>query len=422
MELNTLAISFYFPPFNRVGGRRWAKHLKYFKQQGQKFHVLAGEYEGRSPWDKDIESYKENISRVPIKINYPYYKKTLPKNIFQKIYWKLSLNYWHYLEKKSKGIFWDDSNESVKGFLTKAEQIINDKKINHVLLSVGPFHYSSILIDLRKAFPDLKITIDYRDYWEDEFHNLSEKQKKYETELQKKVLNSVDAVLAPNEEITSHFMKVQGKKIVYTLPHCFDPSDINVTDSGVERNTDTLNFLYGGALYNKMGNYIELYCRFISLLDNRSIKNKTSIFTSQPGYEEILNSGKVHFTMSKYLGVSDYFSQIKLSDFVLIFRPDWSPNAFSSKYYELLAFRKPILYFGPEGDVSRHLEEHKLGFHFNSQNFEQKFKLFLENLETKNIPDRNYDLKQHTFEFQTKELINYLETTFATNAKAAVLS
>ncbi|MGZ3861837.1 MAG: hypothetical protein ACXVPN_07705 [Bacteroidia bacterium] len=422
MGLNTLVISFYFPPFNRVGGRRWAKHLKYFKQQGENFHVLCGKFEGKSPWDNDTIEYRDQITQVPVHINYPYFKKTLPKNIFQKVYWKLSLNYWHFREKKSKGSFWDDSNGSERNFLEAAVKLIHEKKTNHVLLSVGPFHYSAILIELRKKFPDLKITIDYRDYWEDELHNLTEKQKEYEEGLQQSVLDSVNLVITPNEEITTYFRAKKTMKNVYTLPHCYDPADV-ATFSEIKKQTgEVKSFLYGGALYNRMNNYMQLYSRFIKANEDEGTRTLTRIFTSQPGYKELLNEVGVNYTMNKYLGVNEYFGQITQSDFILMFRPDWSPNAFSSKYYELLAFRKPILYFGPEGDVSRHLEENNLGLHFSEQNFSEQLARFRHYLKNGGIPDIRYDLNQHTFGFQTKKLTDYLKTIYASNAKAAVLS
>ena len=61
MKANSLFILFYFPPFARVGGRRWAKYLKYLYRQNHNFKVLAGDYKTTSPWDKDITEYESRI-------------------------------------------------------------------------------------------------------------------------------------------------------------------------------------------------------------------------------------------------------------------------------------------------------------------------------------------------------------------------
>src|SRR5476651_2626409 len=98
-ENKLLVISYYFPPFKRVGGRRWAKHVKYLNRLGFNTFVLAGEFlNSTSPWDNDIVEYADKITRVPITIYYPYFKRILPKNIAQKIVWKLNMSYNRYLE------------------------------------------------------------------------------------------------------------------------------------------------------------------------------------------------------------------------------------------------------------------------------------------------------------------------------------
>ena len=150
---NFLIISFYFPPFKRVGGRRWAKHTKFLWKLGLQPCVLAADFNGEtSPWDKDIELYKENIYRIPIKIKYPYHKRVLPNNLFVKFYWKISLICWILKIKKHKGNFLDDSLGYEALFMQKAVEIIQEKDIEHIIISVGPFHYAKIIPELKKGF------------------------------------------------------------------------------------------------------------------------------------------------------------------------------------------------------------------------------------------------------------------------------
>jgi len=58
-----LIISYYFPPFQRVGGRRWAKHAKFLYKKGVDFKVLTGLYYGDSPWSSDIEEFENKIDQ-----------------------------------------------------------------------------------------------------------------------------------------------------------------------------------------------------------------------------------------------------------------------------------------------------------------------------------------------------------------------
>ena len=78
-EHNLLIISFFFPPYNGVSGRRWAKIIKYMYKKGVHPIVLTGSLDNQEMfWVKDIESYRENIYRIKDK-RY-YFKRTLPKN------------------------------------------------------------------------------------------------------------------------------------------------------------------------------------------------------------------------------------------------------------------------------------------------------------------------------------------------------
>jgi type III secretion system FlhB-like substrate exporter len=81
----------------------------------------------------------------------------------------------------------------------------------------------------------------------------------------------------------------------------------------------------------------------------------------------------------------------------------------SSKFFELVALRKPILYFGEKGEVSDYIVKHRLGYHINLENITTIINNIYNNLTTQQIPDRNYDVSSHTFNYQTKLLIETLE-------------
>jgi hypothetical protein len=109
--------------------------------------------------------------------------------------------------------------------------------------------------------------------------------------------------------------------------------------------------------------------------------------------------------------------QIALKDFVLnqtksvaniyIRSGQWK-NIFSTKFFELVATKRPILYFGPEGDVSDFLEKHQLGYHVREDNMKEIIHAVMDNMETKKIP-HPYDLSKNTFEHETNRLIEVLE-------------
>ena len=64
--MTVLIVSFYFPPYGGVGARRWAKFSKYLSKAGVKTHVLAANFDGNSPWTKDIKELEERTTRIDL--------------------------------------------------------------------------------------------------------------------------------------------------------------------------------------------------------------------------------------------------------------------------------------------------------------------------------------------------------------------
>ena len=412
MELKTLFILFYFPPFSRVGGRRWAKHLKYFNRFGSKFKVLAGDFEGKSPWDDDVKEYESLISRVPVKVYYPYYKRCIPKNIIQKIKWKSSLLYNNYLAKKYVGNFWDDSRGYEVQFYNKAVEIIRAQEINHICLSVGPFAYSSVLLKLKTEFPTIKITLDFRDYWHDTFENLDADKINYELNLKKRVLSKVDLVLAPNNEMCDFFNN-KYNVTTYMLPHCIDEEYLNISTKKNNAIRKTLTFVYGGNLYTNMDQYILKLINLIKSFENLGFSIVLKIFTMQPNYINLFIENNITYEIAPNLPTKNFIDLVLTSDALILLRPDWSPNAFSTKFFEYVAMKKPIIYLGPKGNVNDYILKYDLGFVINSEEVKQTAIKFIDNIETHTIPNANYNLSEHTFEFQTKKLIHYWDSFYA---------
>ena len=409
MKANTLFILFYFPPFKRVGGRRWAKYLKYLNKLDIEFNVLAGNYDSTSPWDKDIAPFQSKISRIPITINYPYFKKTLPTTNFQKVKWQLSKNYSNYKANSFKGNYWDDSNGYENVFLKKAIDLIGKYKIKQIVLSVGPYRISSILISLKNKFPEIKIVIDFRDYLEDGFSQLNKTQIRYEQEFQINVLKNVDKVIVVNNEMKNYFIEKLFMKKVYVLPHCYDEDDFkSLTIENRKKENDVVRFVYGGALYSDMENHLNDFIQFLNKLYNQGISVEVNFYSAQEGYKKIVEASLVKINIHNYVPLEEYMDIVNNSDIILFFRPDWSPNAMSSKFFEMVRFKKTILYFGPQSDVSDFINENRLGLHYSKNWTADKIKCILSDIKKDVLLNKSYNIEQHSFEKSTLDLISIL--------------
>jgi len=405
INLKILVISFYFPPYNKVGGRRWAKHCKYLSESNIPTYVLTGNFKGTSPWDKDIELFKNNIFRIDHVINdKPFFQTKLPQNLFEKIKWKFSYYKWELSKNKIKGNYNDPSLNNESRYLSKAVEIINKQNINTVILSVGPFKYSSILIELKKQFPNIKFVLDYRDYWEDSLVGLSTEQKQTEIELQKNVISSVNLILSPNREMKKCYSE-NFNKPSYCLPHCYDEADVIINDAVIPVSTNTVSLIYGGAFYSDIADNIILIKQFIDkLAETKEIK--ADFYVSIKGYEKELSHPAIK--RFDFITSEKYFKKVKKANYAILILPPNRVNAMSSKFFELVALNKPILYFGGKGDVSEFIIKNNLGYHITSDNIKEQAYLVLENVISHKIPNKNFDKREFTFQHQTNLLIKEL--------------
>lgn len=402
-ELKLLIISFYFPPYNKVGGRRWAKHFKYLIKENLDAFVIAGNYMSPSPWDKDIFGLEDRIFRVEHAVNIkPFHLTDLPNNFSEKIKWKYSYYKWELLKKKLDGNYNDPALNNIQNYLNTAIEVIREKKINAVILSVGPFKYANILISLKAQFPNIKFVLDYRDYWEDSLIGLTERQVKVELENQQRVINCVDLILSPNQEMQNYYAK-KFNKPSYLLPHCIDEDDLKIKSLPQKKNG--FNLIYGGAFYHSIHNNISLIKSFLDLLANQR-PVEADFYVSVKGYEKELQ----HPNIKRYdfIDANAYFEKVIAADYVILILPPNRVNAMSSKFFEIVAFRKPILYFGNEGEVSNFILKNKLGFHITSRNMHEQVALCIDNLANPLIPDLSYNISEHTFNNHTKKLIDQL--------------
>lgn len=409
LKLKTLFICFYFPPFNRVGGRRWAKYLKYFANDQEDFYVLAGDYKTKSNWDNDIIGYENRITRIPVIIKYPYHKRKLPENFIQKIGWKLSYLFWDLKDKYYKGNFWDDTVGYEEKFYNEAVRLIEKHGIQQILITLGPFKISTILLELKKKFPDLKIVIDYRDRLEDSFTNLSESKIAEEQALQKKVLEKADLVLSPYNYMQKYYSE-KFNISSFLLPHCYDEYDFTELkfNANREKEEKELKFVYGGSLYLGLDEELKSFFLLQKRISAMGFKPITNLYVPQKGYEDIIVKSETNTNLLPVLPLKSYYNEILNSDFALVFRPKWSNDNFSSKFFELIRLGKPILYVGEESEVSRFIENNNLGFVLSKLNNEDAINQMLSKVESGQIPDKHYVVEKHSFEKSALDLIKIL--------------
>ncbi len=421
-NIKVLIVSFYFPPYPKVGGRRWAKFAKYLNRDGVDTHVLCltfNQDNGKlGPWNKDVEEFNEKIYRIRKEFVKPYHLRTLPKNIVQKIKWKLSIALEKYKKKKYSGNYSDPGREYAVEVKNKTAELIQEHGFSTVIVTGGPFTIPFEVVKLKNKFSKVKFIVDIRDNWTGGVKNLlSNSQLKAESSKEELTYKRADNILTCAsyilEDINSRYNLV-GK--VHHIKHAYDLEDFSPEIFKKQKliNSDSVEMVYAGTLYVGMEKEVYKLTEFLRFLKMKGLVPRVRLFCFNGGYENIIEDSDVsdcfvYENIVTPLELSKVFSD---STYILQLRPKseegWE-NFLSSKFYELLLYRKPILYFGPSGTVQQFLENKKLGIWIDSYSDDTDFDQLYNQLLKNEIPTQSYDVSKHEFREEVKKLKEILK-------------
>ncbi|TAL59986.1 MAG: hypothetical protein EPN85_08230 [Bacteroidetes bacterium] len=430
MSKKILIVCYYFPPSTLVAGRRWAKFAKYLSKSGYDIFVVAAKSETKiGLWDEDVSAFKNNITYLDPKIKPKFYfKKKIeyPLSIIDKVRFKLS--YYSFLVWRffMKGFFYDPSigcNRSLKSAILS---IKNEQKIDAIIVSGGPFRWcyyvSKIVSDHLKTLP---LIIDLRDFWANgsPMQNLSPEKVRQEKYFEEYSLSKATVILTVNELIAAYISNTYPKlsSKISVIPHAFDEEDFKYASNRVgESNLMSINLAYAGSLYPKMEFAIALLKELLIALREKRYKASVYFFTSSSDYSNLFeNEIKDSVIYKPLLKPTELFETLSRNiDVVLQPRASvmLEENFKSSKFYEQIALRKPILYIGIPSELSDYYQNNKLGYALtSSSDVERISDEIINNLSTKIIPDKTFDLSVFTFEKQVRKISRILETLISAN-------
>lgn len=400
-----LLICYSFPPYPGVGGRRWAKFAKYLSKNEFVVHVICARnpFNNASIYTRDVD-HKGIISHQ-LDPNYPKILLTTPKGILQKVNYRLSKSK---LERRVKGSIYDRSVFWEFQVLKKASELINEHKISTVIATGAPFRINYYATKLKEKFPGLKVINDLRDPWTwgvaYGFSELDEERRAHEEYLERQVMEHSDVVSVPVEQMTRHLKEkypIINEKIVL-LHHGYDPEEI-VLNSATERKKGKL-IMYG-TLYPLQDE------SYKALADAISENNYTlDIYSSSDKYLDIFRSKALLQKKVSYhqpIQPSDLFAVVAKSSAVMIMQPDNAIDYITTKIYEIVYSKTPILYIGKKGQLWEFIEKNQLGAciapnQLSSQTLREAMGE-LENLKC------TYDVSGYSYVALTKQLINMIK-------------
>ncbi len=412
-----LLIAFHFPPNEGIGARRWAKLAKGLAKNNIQVHVLkATPLDGNqvSPWVTDVKH--PLIHATNVKRRFSEIITRGPRSFVEKIKYRIHLAYYR---MTAEGTPYDNAIDWEKDLLAKAAEIIHTEGITTVIATGAPFNVLLYGARLKKQMPELFYLADLRDPWLRAVNNgmPSLPPSKFRAEHQKitEVALQADLITAPYHELIDQVAQDTGVMNPHkyaVLPHFYDPDDIpdlKATPKGIGDHAP-INIVYGGALYQGTEPLFTLLIDSLDVLVDKDPKTyrRLNVLFHTPDTDKI----KIAPRHADVLRITPpigkkLFTKVAQSDAVIVLLSEHNRNFKTTKFFEYLPFRKPILYLGPQGEVRQFITENQLGA--SPQSAQELAQFFIQLAHQQFVYNTEYDIQQHSLSQVTQQLIGLIE-------------
>ena len=366
-----LLISYVFPPYYGIGGRRWAKHAEALTKLGYTIHVICARnpMKQQSLWTAEVMK-NPNIVIHQLSPMFPKVMVRFEHNFFEKVLYKFWITV---LPLFTKGSYFDRSVFWKRTMHAKAKELIKKHSIKHVICSGAPFGAMYQTTLLKKQFKDLFVVNDLRDPWtwgpNWGFGGLSKKRLAHEKMLERLTIENSDVITAPNSAMLDHlrasYSSYENK--IKEIPHFFDPAELSVQ---AKSKSDKMRLVYYGNIYEGIEPFLESAAAFLAKHKDTfefhiyTDKDRHKVFFEKHGADNVKTFPQEN-AKTLFAKFGDY-------DFVFIMTPDYGKNNVSTKFFEIAYTQTPIIIFSNPGYAGEYIEKNGLGVYANLQNFEGK--------------------------------------------------
>jgi glycosyltransferase involved in cell wall biosynthesis len=395
-----LIISYVFPPYPGIGGRRWAKFAKYLAKRNIRVHVICAQnpFETESIYSDDVISPLIHVHRLDPK--YPLILLTTPKGIFQKISYRYQRKRLLSMARGSiydKALFWKEQLEK------KAVEIIEKNNVKVVIATGAPFRINYYACQLKKKFPDLKLINDFRDPWtwgvSYGFKDMDPVRRQFEEWMQTETIKESDIVTVPVGAMCAHLKHIYPyfNSKIELLAHGYDAEEFDLSSDATGN-----KILYYGTLYPNQKD------RFNALAIALAFSGEFSldIFSDTKRYKTCFeNFGSAqHVTYHAPVKPRELFKQLAQSRTVLIMQPDNAKDYITTKIYEIVHAQRPIIYIGKKGELWNFISENKLGVCYDPSEIIGNF--LSDAMKKVSAMEVTFDVSKYDFKTLTEQLLD----------------
>lgn len=405
-----LLISYVFPPYYGIGGRRWARHTEHLAKLGFTIHVICAKnpFSKSSLWTKNV-SNNSNIIVHQLPAKFPNVLVNFSPTFFQKLIYKFWITLLPMLTKSNyldRSVFWK------KVMLAKASDIIDEHGIKEVICTGGPFSVLYFATLLKQKHPDIFLISDWRDPWTWApnwgYDTLSKERMKVEKDMEQLTIQDSDVITVPTESmkvaLEQRYPKQASKiKIIH---HFFDKEEIEVLPKTSDKK---IRFVLYGTIYINTTLFFEELALFLAANAN---KFSLDIYTDNTSCKTIFEKHKAeNVNFYSVLPAKQLFEKFKDYDFVLLVHPSYGKDNVSTKFYEIIYSRTPIILISEPGLGAEFVVSNRLGYHAAGGEIAKIFTQVYANKSTFNY-NATYDVTPFSIESITKEIAGLLESRY----------
>ncbi|MBA4405739.1 glycosyl transferase family 1 [bacterium] len=366
-----LVIAYYYPPLGLSGVQRTLKFTKYMNRFGWEPTVITTGNVAYYAHDlsllKEAEDAGIRIIRteafdVNAILGKQFGTVSMPKEFIRKT-----------LSRISKAIFIPDNKNSwAKKAYKVAKELLQKEKFDIIFVSVPPYSGFVTAAKLKKEF-NIPLFVDYRDLWfgnhfafyPTPYHLYKHRKLEY------KALRSVEKIIAINRRIKENILLTYpflSFNDVLIIPHGFDPADFESTEGKIE-SSNKMKLTYAGIFYeNITPEFLLKAFKQLSIERPDIAANIELEFIGHLRKENkklIIELGINEFVRDHgYLDHKETIKRLKGSDvlWMMIGNIRNADTISTSKLYEYIGARKPILGCVVEGTAKLTLKEYGASF------------------------------------------------------------
>lgn len=407
-EKHILLIAYVFPPYDGIGGRRWAKHAKALTGLGYTVHVVCARnpFKRTSLWWPEVKD-NPNIIIHQLPRRYPKSLVNFSPELFHKIMYKFWVTLLPLLTKGSyldRTIFWKNL------MLRQSKTLIRQYGIRHVICTGGPFGVMYHTTLLKTWFKDLFILNDFRDPWtwgpNWGFPSLNAKRMAYEKRLEKDTILRSDIISAPSDDmiryLSAHYPEHTHKFV--KIPHFYDESELR---REAKTASSVVRLVMYGNLYHGIDNYIEKAAEVLSKYQKQI---SLDIYTDKLRHLKTFKKyGADNVKFHSQLPAKELFEKFRNYDYVFLFNPSYNVNNISTKFYEIIYTRTPIILFCENGLGPEFVVKNNLGIHADLSSIDHTMEKLVGHTSPLTYND-TFDISAYSLQKITRNIANrYLQ-------------